>query len=625
MFRIQRPIAGALLLLMLVAVQAAAQADEAKPTARFAVVATPYVTALSEADLNPSRKFIVKGAANGTEELLATIDHYKQSGEIDFALILGDLTWQGTDADYEKLDEMLLSRLDVPFYLVPMSLKPDDNRGDLADGGKTFLKHFGQKYGARLRGMINHKGVIVAFNGPEINELDAQQEYTEWLARELSSAGDAKAVLLAGNTPLLFGSRVNDTAVGKKAWSLADKHHVAGVINSTRYAPSSDLYNQLPVWAAPPMTWSGSPDYELSLVSVFEDRIEVDYLNREQPAITLNVPNPKNADRLDAEKDPYGLPPYSQDLARSPDLTFVLLGDPQLDDQTVASQVSMYQLSEKMSRAIIPEVNRLKPELTLIAGDCTNKNTLAEWETFREIYGQLKMPTYPVPGNHDAGATPAMLSGKVDLGEYTAVKTASAEFAKQQLEPQGISGPVALFQHFTRDFANQGKPNYVFQAEGGVTFICLDNSTLNDEQVPDAGFVGYGEQQLGWLKEQLEASTDARHVFVVAHFPINRRFGGTGSPWYELQRERVQTLCDQYGVVAFLSGHRHRTFHAATDRLMHIVADDFCWQEQTSYWIVHVFEDEIVFALKPFHAPRHPAPNALYTRITFPEPRAKKQ
>ncbi len=46
-----------------------------------------------------------------------------------------------------------------------------------------------------------------------------------------------------------------------------------------------------------------------------------------------------------------------------------------------------------------------------------------------------------------------MLSGEVDLGDFTAVKTASAEFAKQQLEPLGINGPVALFRHFTRDFA----------------------------------------------------------------------------------------------------------------------------------------------------------------------------
>lgn len=94
MFKIQCRIAWTLLLLMLVAVQPAANADEAKPMARFAVVATPYVTALSEAELEPGQRLIVKGAVDGTEELLAAIDHYKQRGDIDFALILGDLTWQ---------------------------------------------------------------------------------------------------------------------------------------------------------------------------------------------------------------------------------------------------------------------------------------------------------------------------------------------------------------------------------------------------------------------------------------------------------------------------------------------------------------------------------------------------
>jgi predicted MPP superfamily phosphohydrolase len=102
-----------------------------------------------------------------------------------------------------------------------------------------------------------------------------------------------------------------------------------------------------------------------------------------------------------ADADPYGIPTYSEDLKRKPELTFVQLSDSQFDDGTVPRYAARYAFDEQMNELAAAQVNRLNPPLVFMTGDLTNKNTQVEWESFNRIYSKLKMPFYPVPGNHD--------------------------------------------------------------------------------------------------------------------------------------------------------------------------------------------------------------------------------
>ena len=102
-----------------------------------------------------------------------------------------------------------------------------------------------------------------------------------------------------------------------------------------------------------------------------------------------------------AARDPFGVPTYSEDLARRPKLTFAQLSDSQFDDGTVPRYKARYAYDEVMNTLAVKQVNRLKPAMVFMTGDLTNKNTEAEWKTFGRIYGALEPPLHAMPGNHD--------------------------------------------------------------------------------------------------------------------------------------------------------------------------------------------------------------------------------
>ncbi|MCM8770023.1 MAG: metallophosphoesterase, partial [Candidatus Omnitrophica bacterium] len=305
--------------------------------------------------------------------------------------------------------------------------------------------------------------------------------------------------------------------------------------------------------------------------------------------------------------------PYTEDLARKPELTFVLSGDPQFDDLTLEKYKGRFSAVETMNKALVEEINRLKPAIAFVAGDLTNKHTPTEWQLFREIYGKLTIPAYFVPGNHDRLAAKELLgSGKLKDLEETEKK--NWEFVESTIKT--YSGPLTLYQYFTKEFPSAGKPYYTVE-KAGCVFICLDSSAMDQESG------GLGREQLTWLEKELERTKNARHVFVISHYPVFQSFGNTGLPAYQEERDKVLSLLKKYRVAGFLCGHRHFSASFLVDSTFHLIADDLCWGEYTSYWIVHVFPDQIIYALKPFQAPRHGL-KPLYERIVVREPRAER-
>ena len=415
----------------------------------------------------------------------------------------------------------------------------------------------------------------------------------------LSKSGDAKAVLLFGGPdyPAVKDAKTA-TPDQTRYWQAIQDHRVAA-----RFIPGHSHYvgydDSLPIWSVPSSGWSYTPKFAVALITVYSKHIKLSLVRDSmQPAQTLTLPNPVAAERMPtAAADPFGVPTYSEDLARKPDLTFAQLSDSQFDDGTVPRYAARYHYDEQMNELAVAQVNRLKPPLVFMTGDLTNKNTEAEWKTFQHIYGKLKSPLYAMPGNHDTLYDRAKLDRET-LGDLFASGVKNWQLA-DRLAGKQTSDRTALYRHFI------GREPYYTIETNGCVFVCLNT-----------GVASVDEKQMKWFRQELERTKNASHVFVLGHYPVLGDFGGNvQGP----ESQEILTLLRRYKVAAYLSGHRHRYDYRVHDGVMHMLCDCLCWGEYRSYQIYHVFPDRIVACWKPIF--RADGNRPLYERVEIPEPR----
>ncbi|HOJ40081.1 MAG TPA: metallophosphoesterase, partial [bacterium] len=375
------------IIFVLVTTGAALVWPQPSPLCRLGVISTPYLTSQTIEELGPKRNFLVRTGPAGLAEAFRLAKEEKLSSLI----ILGDLTWTGSEADFEKL-KGLLEKAPVPVILVP-------GPRDLSGGQERFLKAFA-RYAASVRFSRQVNGVRLIFNGLPVEKVEEQTAFLDWLDKESTLAESPEAVLLFGQLGSFLRQPAGHQLELLQRFRLRCQENRVAAALTPGHSHTCELVSNLPVWSAPTAGWPGEGN-ALGIVTVFPERIELSLCRSQQPWQTLTVPNPVKTARFDPGKDPYLLPPYSQDLAEKPELTFVLSGDPQFDDLTVERHKSRFSAVVTMNRALVEELNRLKPELVFVAGDLTNKHTPAEWQLFQETYRQLKMPVYLVAGNHD--------------------------------------------------------------------------------------------------------------------------------------------------------------------------------------------------------------------------------
>ena len=189
--------------------------------------------------------------------------------------------------------------------------------------------------------------------------------------------------------------------------------------------------------------------------------------------------------------------------------------------------------------AAVRDVNRIEPDFVITVGDmiqgyCTTDRWMEEFHMYKTAMNELNCPWFPVSGNHD-------LSWR---GQNPPAHWHEANYEKHV-------GPLW----------------YAFEHKN-CWFIVLHTNETN----PETGMKSYAapednvmsDVQMQWLKETLQKTKDADHVFLFMHHPRWLResasYGDVWDPIHEL-------LVEAGNVTAAFAGHIHRTTSVKRDNI----------------------------------------------------------
>lgn len=138
------------------------------------------------------------GSPNGVaeEDLKRTVSDINSLGNMDFAIVTGDITEMGTNEEITKAKE-LLDGLTIPYYVVP----GNHDTGWSESGGVSFIETFGYDKFA-----FEHKGFkfIGTASGPYVRMSDGHipRDAVVWLDSVLNATPENQPIINANHYPL---------------------------------------------------------------------------------------------------------------------------------------------------------------------------------------------------------------------------------------------------------------------------------------------------------------------------------------------------------------------------------------------------------------------------------------
>jgi len=176
------------------------------------------------------------------------------------------------------------------------------------------------------------------------------------------------------------------------------------------------------------------------------------------------------------------------------------LGDMHLTDQKSATY----------PRKVVRAMNDEGGDLVLVCGDLGSKPTRAELELARDVLDELKMPYYPVLGNHDA----------LHAGE------------KEETLFREVFSLEQNSYHFTQK---------------GIRFIGVDHGCGK----------AYGNNSvrpavMAWLEKTLATIPDDQPIIFFSHYPF-----GKGVKYRTRNADDVHALFEGKRLLAMIGGHFH--------------------------------------------------------------------
>ncbi len=192
--------------------------------------------------------------------------------------------------------------------------------------------------------------------------------------------------------------------------------------------------------------------------------------------------------------------------------SFVQLCDPQIG-------MGGYEHDLISFKQAVKQINVLNPDLVVICGDLVNHPSDSSYSDFIEIKKGFNMPCYCSSGNHDVGSIPN----------------------------------DTTLSYYRRTI---GKDYYEFQNKG-YSFI------VTNTQLWKVNVEGESEKHDQWFKETLKnQSIEQNPVFVIGHYPLYIELPEEKENYYNLplsKRQEILELFTQNNVIAYLSGHAHKT------------------------------------------------------------------
>ena len=170
-----------------------------------------------------------------------------------------------------------------------------------------------------------------------------------------------------------------------------------------------------------------------------------------------------------------------------------------------------------------------QPSFVLHTGDLTHLSKPAEFDTLQQVLGELSLPVFYVPGEHDV------------------------------LADDGRS----YLQRFGKDTLGAGWHSF---DQGGVHFIGL----VNVVDLKAGGLGTLGHEQLEWLEKDVKRLKSSTPIVVFAHIPLWSVYPEWG--WGTDDSARALNYLKHFGSVSVLNGHIHQvmqkveghvTFHTA--------------------------------------------------------------